>query len=118
MLAVCYWHPPENQRTLMPIHYARSWQRGYRMGRITGAHHTSFTVADLERSLAFFRDQLGLEVVFVREIRDAYFGQIVGLPACAVKAAVLRIPGSAHFLELFEYLVPKGQPQRSRPCDP
>src|SRR5260221_11640972 len=88
------------------------------MAGIIGAHHTSFTVANLERSLEFFRDRLGLEVVFTREVRDAYFGDIVGLPGCAVKAALLRIPNSAHHVELFEYLTPSGQAHTSRPCDP
>lgn len=88
------------------------------MPGIVGAHHTSFTVADMERSLEFFRDRLGLEVVYTREVRDNYFGQIVGLPDCVVKAALLRVPGSNHHLELFEYLVPAGQPHQPRPCDP
>lgn len=88
------------------------------MAGIVGAHHTSFTVAKLESSLEFFRDRLGLEVVFTREVRDAYFGDIVGLPGCAVKAALLRIPNSAHHVELFEYLTPTGQAHTPRPCDP
>jgi catechol 2,3-dioxygenase-like lactoylglutathione lyase family enzyme len=88
------------------------------MPAIVGAHHTSFTVADLEKSLAFFRDHLGLEVVFTREVRNDYFGRVVGLPGCVVKAALLRIPGSTHHLELFEYLTPPGQPVAPRPCDP
>jgi lactoylglutathione lyase len=88
------------------------------MAAITGAHHTSFTVADLDRSLEFFRDVLGLEVVFVREVRDEYFGRIVGLPGAVVKAALLRIPSSSHHIELFEYLNPRGQTHRPRPCDP
>jgi catechol 2,3-dioxygenase-like lactoylglutathione lyase family enzyme len=88
------------------------------MAGITGAHHTSFTVADLDASLAFFRDHLGLEVVYVREVREDYFGRIVGLPGCRVRAALLRLPGSAHHLELFEYLEPRGTPHQPRPCDP
>src|SRR5262249_47867347 len=88
------------------------------MAGIVGVHHTSFTVADLDRSLAFFRDRLGLEVVYVREVRDDYFGRIVGLPGCVVRAALLRLPYSSHHLELFEYLVPRGQTQPARPCDP
>lgn len=88
------------------------------MPTIVGTHHTSFTVANLERSLEFFRDRLALEVVVTREIGDAYFGRIVGLPGCRVKAALLRIPGSEHHVELFEYLTPSGQPQELRPCDP
>jgi catechol 2,3-dioxygenase-like lactoylglutathione lyase family enzyme len=88
------------------------------MAAISGVHHTSFTVADLDASLAFFRDLLGLEVVYVREIRDDYFGAIVGLPGCRVRAALLRLPGSAHHLELFEYLQPRGTAHRPLPCDP
>jgi catechol 2,3-dioxygenase-like lactoylglutathione lyase family enzyme len=88
------------------------------MAGIVGAHHTSFTVADLDRSLEFFRDNLGLEVLFTREIRTEYFARVVGLPGCAVRAALLRIPGANHHLELFQYLNPTGQPHQARPCDP
>jgi catechol 2,3-dioxygenase-like lactoylglutathione lyase family enzyme len=88
------------------------------MPGVVGAHHTSFTVADLGRSLEFFRDRLGLEVLATRAIGDEYFARIVGLSGCRVKAALLRVPGSAHHVELFEYLTPPGQPCRPRPCDP
>jgi catechol 2,3-dioxygenase-like lactoylglutathione lyase family enzyme len=88
------------------------------MPAIQGAHHTSFTVANLDQSLAFFRDLLGLEVLFVRDIDAAYFGRIVGLPGCKCKAALLRIPESNHHIELFQYLTPAGQACSSRPCDP
>ena len=88
------------------------------MSRVVGVHHTSFTVADLERSVAFFRDALSLEVLYVREVRDDYFGRIVGLPGCAVKAALLRLPGGSHHVELFQYLEPPGRSVEPRPCDP
>jgi catechol 2,3-dioxygenase-like lactoylglutathione lyase family enzyme len=88
------------------------------MAGVTGAHHTSFTVAELDRSLTFFRDLLGLEPVSVREVRDDYFGRIVGLPGCVVKAALLRVPGSGHHVELFEYVRPRGEAHPTRPCDP
>src|SRR5258708_7628314 len=97
----------------------RSGTTGRRaMPGIVGAHHTSFTVADLDSSLTFFRDRLGLEVVVTREVRDEYIGRIVGLPGCAIKAALLRIPGSNHHVELFQYLSPRGQTFQPRPCDP
>jgi catechol 2,3-dioxygenase-like lactoylglutathione lyase family enzyme len=78
--------------------------------RITGAHHTSYTVADLHRSLAFYVGLFGCEVIWQREIRDEYFRQIVGLQGAVVRAAQLRIPGSQHVLELFEYVEPRGTP--------
>lgn len=88
------------------------------MAQIVGAHHTSFTVADIGSSVEFFRDRLGLELVVRRQVRDAYFAAIVGVPDCVVEAAVLRIPGSPHYVELFEYVIPRGQPVQPRPCDP
>jgi catechol 2,3-dioxygenase-like lactoylglutathione lyase family enzyme len=88
------------------------------MPGIVGAHHTSFTVADLARSLGFFRDRLGLTVVSQREVHDDYFSRIVGLPDCGVRVALLRVPGSAHHVELFEYLAPQGDACTPRPCDP
>src|SRR5438445_4478774 len=69
------------------------------MARVVGIHHTSFTVADVHRSVSFFRDALGLELLFVRDIREDYFDKIVGLPGCRVKAALLRMPGSNYHVE-------------------
>jgi catechol 2,3-dioxygenase-like lactoylglutathione lyase family enzyme len=31
---------------------------------ITGTHHTSFTVSDLEKSIAFYRDFPGMKVMW------------------------------------------------------
>lgn len=76
--------------------------------RIIGADHTSYTVSNLDRSLAFYVGVLGCEVLWRREIANAYFGKIVGLSGSVVKAAHLRIPGSEHHIELFEYVQPGG----------
>lgn len=76
--------------------------------KITGADHTSYTVSNLERSLEFYVGLLGFEVLWRREITNQYFADIVGFPGCRVKAAHLRIPGTDHKLELFEYLTPRG----------
>jgi catechol 2,3-dioxygenase-like lactoylglutathione lyase family enzyme len=73
------------------------------MGRITRAHHTGFTVSSLERSLAFYRDLLGFEVVFAWNPREPYIGELVGYPDVDLHSAILRIPGSESFLELIEY---------------
>src|SRR5262245_41184549 len=88
------------------------------MAKVVGAHHTSFTVADLTKSIAFFRDLLGLDLLFVRDVFADYFDRIVGLERCEVRAALLRIPGSDHHVELFQYFNPVGQPYRPEPCDP
>jgi catechol 2,3-dioxygenase-like lactoylglutathione lyase family enzyme len=76
--------------------------------QITGADHTSYTISDLDRSLAFYTDVLGLEILWQRVIENPYFCEIIGFPACSVRGAHLRIPGSEHHIELFEYVQPSG----------
>lgn len=70
---------------------------------VVGAHHTAFQVADLERSLAFYRDLLGFEVVWMRVNREDYVRQMVGYPDAELHQALLRFPGSDHCLELIDY---------------
>jgi lactoylglutathione lyase len=76
------------------------------MSEVRALHHTGCTVADLERSLRFYRDLLGMEVVARQEKRGGYLGRIVGHPDAHVRMAHLRLPGGAHMLELFRYLTP------------
>ena len=84
---------------------------------LTGIHHTSLTVSDLDRSIAVYTD-LGLEVVLRQTPGGTYLQQITGFPDAHIKQAHLSLPGGGHRLELFEYVNPKGQPVRSRNCDP
>jgi lactoylglutathione lyase len=73
------------------------------MGSITRSHHTGLQVADLERSLAFYRDILGFELVFAWNPQASYVGELVGYPDVDLHAAILRPPDSDVFLELLEY---------------
>ncbi len=75
---------------------------------IIGADHTSYTVSDLDRSLAFYHGVLGLGILWQREIDNPYFCEIIGFPGCSVRGAHLLIPGSDHHIELFEYVQPGG----------
>jgi lactoylglutathione lyase len=76
--------------------------------KITGADHTSYTITNLERSLEFYVGLLGYELLWQRENSSQYLRDIVGFPDCTIKQAHLRIPGTTHKLELFEYVTPKG----------
>ena len=73
---------------------------------VSGAHHTGFSVVDLDQSIEFYA-MLGCEVIWQRDISDSvptdrYFRDIVGI-AGDVRAAQLGIPGSNHRIELFQY---------------
>jgi len=73
------------------------------MGSITRPHHMGIQVADLERSLAFYRDILGFEVAFAWNPQADYIREMVGYPKADIHAAILRLPSSDVFLELLEY---------------
>ena len=80
-------------------------------------HHTGLTVLNLERSLLFWRDAMGMEVLFQQEIADSYLGAIVGEPGAHVRMAHLAFGGEGPRIELFQYLAPSGGQHRSRPAD-
>jgi catechol 2,3-dioxygenase-like lactoylglutathione lyase family enzyme len=79
------------------------------MTMIHGVHHTCITVSDLERSLSFYRDLLGLELVMTEESDRSGDdrSKALGVPKAKVKLAILRA-GDAR-VELIEYVTAKGQ---------
>ena len=86
---------------------------------------TALTVSDMDRSLAFYRDQLGFEVVVElpppaeRERWDAYHQQVSQVAGARIRVVYLRAADAATHLELIEYLEPKPPPpQRRRVHDP
>lgn len=71
---------------------------------ITGARHAGVTVSDLDRSLTFYRDQLGFEVLWRHLYEDPSVLRIVGVPeASGLDIAMLRISGCDVDIELIEY---------------
>jgi catechol 2,3-dioxygenase-like lactoylglutathione lyase family enzyme len=79
------------------------------MTGIRALHHTGYTVDDLERSLGFYRDLLGMQEVARQEKQGGYLAEIVGYPDAHVRMAHLRVRGGEHMLELFEYVAPAGR---------
>ena len=82
------------------------------MLNVTGIDHVGITVRELERSLAFYRDLLGLRVIEISGDQDV--GQIVGIPGARVKIADLDV-GDGRVLELLEYVGARGDDVPQRP---
>lgn len=85
---------------------------------IVGAWHTGFQVADLDRSLHFYRDLLGLEEIWRRVVREDYIGTLVGYPGLELHQVLLRIPGTDHCLELLDYRNVERAPVDTRTANP
>ena len=86
------------------------------MAQITGFFHGGITVSDMDRSLRFYHEGLGLEILFDRLLDGPYLPVVLGLEFTAIRAAYLIIPGGG-YVELLEYQGIERLPARSRPCD-
>ena len=87
------------------------------MGHVTGFFHGGITVADMDRSLVFYRDGLGLDIEFDRLLDAPYLKAVLALPFEEIRAVYVRIPGGG-FVELLEYRGIERLSAASRPCDP
>ena len=78
---------------------------------IHGLEHAALSVANLDRSIVFYRDVLGLEVVRILECSpEMGLGKIVGIPGA--RARIAHLQSGSNMLELFEYQIPRGRPLR------
>jgi lactoylglutathione lyase len=87
---------------------------------ITGFFHGGIAVSDMDRSLAFYRDALGLEVHF-DVVLDAvdYVREVLGVSMRDARVVYLRVPGSMGvFVELIGYRGTDGRPVVPRAWDP
>jgi len=88
-----------------------------------GVWHFSFTVRDIDASVAFYRDLLGFTLIHQQDQDNDYTRRLVGFPDARLRIAQLAVPGqplglSGHHLELVEYVQPFGEPfgpERNRP---
>ena len=79
---------------------------------INGIHHTSFTVSDLERSVAFYRDMLGMKVIWDSvqagiEFKGPVADAVTGCPRTEQHIVYLGLGES--LIELVQYM-PSGRP--------
>ena len=84
--------------------------------KVLGTNHTSFTVSNLERTVGFFRECLGFDLVSKAPRDPALVSRITGVEGADMVVAFLKAPG--HTIELIEYRAPAGRGAvKARPCD-
>jgi catechol 2,3-dioxygenase-like lactoylglutathione lyase family enzyme len=89
---------------------------------IADVMHFSFTVSDIERSVRWYTEVLGLELVHRQRQENAYTQKLVGIDGAVLEVAQLKIPGldpaySTHMLELIEYIAARGEQPESLPTN-
>jgi catechol 2,3-dioxygenase-like lactoylglutathione lyase family enzyme len=72
-----------------------------------GLHHVGVTVADLERSAAFYEDVFGGEREWLIEAEGDGVDQMTRVPGTSMRVTSLKLPYGA--LELFEFSSPEGR---------
>ncbi|HJA12287.1 MAG TPA: VOC family protein [Candidatus Mediterraneibacter merdipullorum] len=72
---------------------------------ITGVVHSGISVRNLEESINFYHNILGLELLKKEPVRKSR-GDKLGVPGAEIQLAVIGIPGTAETFELIQYLKP------------
>lgn len=87
------------------------------MAAITGFFHGGITVRDMDTSLRFYAEGLGLEVHLDRILDAPYLREVLALDFDSIRAVYLRIPNETGFVELLEYRGIERLSAEARLCD-
>jgi catechol 2,3-dioxygenase-like lactoylglutathione lyase family enzyme len=79
--------------------------------------HTGVAVRDLDRALRFYRDALGLEVIFEGESESPHLAAVTGQPVRRLRKANVGIPGGGPYFELLEWDADDLREGAARPVD-
>jgi catechol 2,3-dioxygenase-like lactoylglutathione lyase family enzyme len=83
---------------------------------ITSTEHFSFTVSDLDESLHFFCDILGLEATPAVLVENEGVRKIIGMADARLRISLVKIPDGKS-IELIQYLSPKGTSPNLSTCN-
>ena len=87
------------------------------MSGIRSVHHAGIVVRDMNRSLPFYRDLLGLKVWADYKDESDYVCKVTDVPGARLWIVKLQSPGGG-MVELLQYLShPQEAPPPSRSCD-
>ncbi len=70
-------------------------------------NHITLIVSDIEKSKQFYKELLGLEPGFEKEISGEQYSKVTGHPNLRLKFAVLKIPNSDVIIELAQFINPE-----------
>jgi catechol 2,3-dioxygenase-like lactoylglutathione lyase family enzyme len=81
---------------------------------VLGIWHAGFSVTDIESSIRFWTEGVGLELRHRQIQENPYTSKLVGYPNVRLSIAQLRLPEgdpgvSGHVIELIEYQRPRGE---------
>jgi catechol 2,3-dioxygenase-like lactoylglutathione lyase family enzyme len=85
--------------------------------RVLGLDHVSVTVADLERSVRFYHELLGIPILGTGTEESPSVTAVAGAGPARFRYADLDL-ASGQILELLQYLSPKGTPSSHNVYDP
>ena len=72
-------------------------------------HHLNIVVADMERSLGYYRDLLGLRQTFETELQGTWIDTVVGMPNARARCVFVQPEHGGMRLELLQYIDPSGE---------
>lgn len=70
---------------------------------VTGCGHVGIQVSNVDESVQFYEEHLGLTVLSRSSRAEPYVQRLVGYAGVTLEVAVLEIPGSPVRLEIIEY---------------
>jgi len=73
---------------------------------------TAFTVSDADRSLRFYRDMIGLELLRDKVRSGESYDKFLGIDDVKLRVVIVKHPQQDVLLELIQYLQPPSQPHR------
>lgn len=85
---------------------------GNTVWQLRAVHHIGLTVADIERSIVFYRDVLGMTLLRRRpHVDEIYVAQQTGFPEVVLNVASFKVsPDSPMSLEVVQYMNHAGPP--------
>lgn len=80
--------------------------------QLTDIHHLGMTVSDIERSIEFYQDMLGMTLIGRRPcVEEGYVAKQTGYEGVQLSVASFRVrPDSPNSLEVVQYLNHTGEP--------